>query len=143
MNEVSKFCTELDHHPEWRLEGLTLKVNLTSHFRDNTVSEKDYQLAQEMNFVFKNLRNARPYAQFRTTHLIEFLVAIGLIGTFFLHRYYYHRLADVATDEPHPRVEGLHEKKEIDVERLKESNDQYKERALWHIRKSQGYIHEL
>ena len=42
MNEVSQYCSEHDHHPEWSLKGSTLSVKLTSHFNNNQVSLSDY-----------------------------------------------------------------------------------------------------
>lgn len=38
-------CNELDHHPEWIVNNNVVNVKFTSHFKNNNVSEKDYELA--------------------------------------------------------------------------------------------------
>jgi pterin-4a-carbinolamine dehydratase len=46
MNIVKEKCDEIDHHPEWMLANdNVLKIRLTSHFRDNNLSPKDWELA--------------------------------------------------------------------------------------------------
>ena len=79
LNEVSKSCTLEDHHPEWNLKGNELQVRLTSHFNENKVSVKDYQLASEMNVVATSVGSVNPFARFSKIDGIEFLV-----GVFFL-----------------------------------------------------------
>jgi len=46
MNIIKEKCEEIDHHPEWSL-GIDniLKIRLTSHFLNNNISPKDYELA--------------------------------------------------------------------------------------------------
>lgn len=72
MNEVSRFCSKTDHHPEWRYNNSKeLTVNLTSHFANNKVTVSDYELAQEMSRVYKKTQSYNPYAWFTTERLIE------------------------------------------------------------------------
>jgi pterin-4a-carbinolamine dehydratase len=51
MQEVGKFCSQKDHHPEWSSsdKGKTVSVRLTSHFAGNKVTLFDFQLAEHMN----------------------------------------------------------------------------------------------
>lgn len=77
VNEVSKFCTATDHHPEWKMNASrSISVNLTSHFAGNKVSLKDYELAQKMNEVFKSTKSFSQYS-FITK---EFLIELGVLG---------------------------------------------------------------
>jgi pterin-4a-carbinolamine dehydratase len=60
VNQIKNKCDELDHHPEWAM-GVDniLKVRLTSHFRKNNISERDYQLAAHMSSIYeKNSDNS-------------------------------------------------------------------------------------
>ena len=95
MNEISKWCSENDHHPEWSLDGAILTVRLTSHFNNNKVSLLDYQLAKQMSFVYSNLKNARPYAVFQKTHAIEYLIGAGVVFCILAHRYWTSKYGDV------------------------------------------------
>jgi pterin-4a-carbinolamine dehydratase len=51
VQNVGKFCTKQDHHPEWGVTdgGKTINVRLTSHFAGNKVTLLDFQLAEHMN----------------------------------------------------------------------------------------------
>jgi len=51
VQEVGKFCSKTDHHPEWRLVdgGKAIEVKLTSHFANNTATIFDFELAEQMN----------------------------------------------------------------------------------------------
>ena len=85
MNEVSKVCSREDHHPEWNLKGHTLNVFLTSHFNDNKVSLKDYQLAAAMNDQYNETGPLAGYHPNDRAYAVE----IG-IGIFFLGIGYYY-----------------------------------------------------
>ena len=54
VQKVGIFCESIDHHPEWSATdgGKSLKVKLTSHFADNTVTLFDFRLAQYMNQMY-------------------------------------------------------------------------------------------
>jgi pterin-4a-carbinolamine dehydratase len=45
LNLIKNYCDEIDHHPEWTLQDKNLHIKLTSHFVNNNVSPKDYDLA--------------------------------------------------------------------------------------------------
>lgn len=51
---VGKCAEAEDHHPEWSAHGTNVSVRLTSHFANNTVTIKDYELAEKMNLALKN-----------------------------------------------------------------------------------------
>jgi hypothetical protein len=53
MNAVRNKCDEIDHHPEWQLKDNVLRVRLTSHFKGNNLSPKDYELAAIMNRIYE------------------------------------------------------------------------------------------
>lgn len=55
VQNVGKFCTQKDHHPEWSSSdgGRTVTVRLTSHFANNKVTLFDFQLAEHMNKQYK------------------------------------------------------------------------------------------
>lgn len=54
VQNVGKFCSQQDHHPEWSVTdgGSTVNVRLTSHFANNKVTLFDFQLAEHMNQQF-------------------------------------------------------------------------------------------
>ena len=95
MNEVSKFCTETDHHPEWALNGRTLSVKLTSHFNDNKVSLKDYELANHMVYIYNKFGKERSYKYWSPTNEVEISVLLAICGVLLLHRYYWKRYETV------------------------------------------------
>ena len=77
VNEISKFCTTSDHHPEWSMIGnKSIKVNLTSHFAGNKVSLKDYELAQHMNKIHGSAKSHNPYSFITHERMIE----LGVFG---------------------------------------------------------------
>jgi 4a-hydroxytetrahydrobiopterin dehydratase len=51
VQAVGHIADKKDHHPEWSTAngGKTLVVRLTSHFADNTVTRKDFELGEAMN----------------------------------------------------------------------------------------------
>ena len=55
VQNVGKFCSQQDHHPEWSVTdaGKTVNVRLTSHFANNKVTLFDFQLAEHMNQQYK------------------------------------------------------------------------------------------
>lgn len=81
VNEVSKFCSTSDHHPEWKkISATEIEVYLTSHFSGNKVSLKDYELAEFMNKTEKDSKGHNPYSWFNPEKKIELaLVAIALV----------------------------------------------------------------
>lgn len=47
-----------DHHPEWSSSdgGRTINARLTSHFANNTVTRLDFELAENMNTAYEEIR---------------------------------------------------------------------------------------
>jgi 4a-hydroxytetrahydrobiopterin dehydratase len=43
---------KLDHHPEWKNVYNSVEVWLCTHSKNNTVTEKDYELASILDKVF-------------------------------------------------------------------------------------------
>ena len=79
VNEVSKFCSEHDHHPEWNMVGNNqIEVFLTSHFANNTVSLSDYELAQQMNKLFIATTKHNTYSYFTPEKSIEIGVVLAV-----------------------------------------------------------------
>jgi hypothetical protein len=55
VQNVGRYCSQQDHHPEWSVTdgGRTVQVRLTSHFANNKVTLFDFQLAEHMNQQYK------------------------------------------------------------------------------------------
>ena len=59
---VKEKCDEIDHHPSWTYEAnsltykYTVTVNLTSHFAQNNVTEKDYELAAYLSYEYERMK---------------------------------------------------------------------------------------
>lgn len=61
---VGKYCSLKDHHPEWSLTngGKSVEVRLTSHFAGNKATLFDFELAEHMNEQAKiSLKEFRMY----------------------------------------------------------------------------------
>ena len=82
-NQISKYCSVVDHHPEWNMiNDKCIEVSLTSHFNENKVSLKDYELADHMNKV---AAKSRAYNQYRyLTAKKQVTLFITLVGLFFV-----------------------------------------------------------
>ena len=78
-------CNEIDHHPEWSINNNTVEVKLTSHFKNNNVSEKDYELACNFSLQYEEC-----CAQVSNQTYFSYLIAGALIfGSAFLSSYIY------------------------------------------------------
>ena len=51
MNRIGWAADEMQHHPEWKLSGTSLEINLSTHDIGNKVSLKDYILAAYIESV--------------------------------------------------------------------------------------------
>ena len=51
MQLASKKISEMDHHPEWTNTYNTIKIKLSTHSANNTVTEKDYELANYFDSI--------------------------------------------------------------------------------------------
>jgi 4a-hydroxytetrahydrobiopterin dehydratase len=53
MTEVA-FCAEkMNHHPNWSNVWNTVHFSLTTHDSGNTITDKDKQLATQIDLIFK------------------------------------------------------------------------------------------
>jgi len=52
MQEASIEISHLNHHPEWTNIYNKVKVKLTTHDASNTVTQKDFDLAEILDRVF-------------------------------------------------------------------------------------------
>jgi pterin-4a-carbinolamine dehydratase len=56
---VKEKCDELDHHPSWTYtcdnikQEYVLAISLTSHFANNNVTDKDYELAAYLTYEYE------------------------------------------------------------------------------------------
>ncbi|MBP5982139.1 MAG: 4a-hydroxytetrahydrobiopterin dehydratase [Fluviicola sp.] len=57
MSNVGKVITKLDHHPAWSNTYNKVHVQLTTHDAGNMITEKDRQLALEMDEAFADSIN--------------------------------------------------------------------------------------
>ncbi len=57
MSNVGKVITKLDHHPVWVNTYNKVHVQLTTHDAGNTITDKDRQLALEMDVAFAGSMN--------------------------------------------------------------------------------------
>ena len=106
MNEISKWCSENDHHPEWSLKGNMLNVRLTSHFNNNHVSILDFKLAKHMSETYIRLGSKRPYRYWSKTDAVEWTVGAFIVSCLVLH-YYYCRRFDQIDDVPSVRNQNF------------------------------------
>ena len=51
MTEVAFAAEAANHHPNWSNVYNTVKIDLTTHDADNTVTEKDYELAKKISEI--------------------------------------------------------------------------------------------
>lgn len=49
MTKVAILAERLDHHPEWSNVYNQVKIELTTHAADNSISELDFELAGQIN----------------------------------------------------------------------------------------------
>ncbi|MDE0771288.1 MAG: 4a-hydroxytetrahydrobiopterin dehydratase [Salibacteraceae bacterium] len=54
MNEAAIAAENLKHHPNWSNVYNTVEITLTTHDAGNTVTSKDYELANVINDILKN-----------------------------------------------------------------------------------------
>lgn len=49
MTRVALVAEKMDHHPTWTNSWNKVEIWLQTHSADNTITAKDYTLAQEIN----------------------------------------------------------------------------------------------
>ena len=57
MSEVAELAETLDHHPNWCNRYNVVDIALTTHSAGNTITEKDRELAAEIDRVAKEQFN--------------------------------------------------------------------------------------
>lgn len=53
MTKVAIIAEKMDHHPNWSNVYNKVVIELSTHDAGNVVTEKDYQLAQEIDKLIK------------------------------------------------------------------------------------------
>jgi pterin-4a-carbinolamine dehydratase len=77
MNIIKDKCEEIDHHPEWSLgTDNVLRVRLTSHYLNNNLSPKDYELAA---FISQKYEEKGDY-NFKYNKTVQRLVSYSFSG---------------------------------------------------------------
>ncbi len=51
MQKVAAIAEKLNHHPDWYNSYNLVRIELCTHDKGNIVTEKDYQLAKEIDNV--------------------------------------------------------------------------------------------
>jgi pterin-4a-carbinolamine dehydratase len=91
MNIIKEKCEELDHHPEWVLKSNnSLEISLTSHTHKNNVSEKDYNLAAEINREFENSKNYWVKYNKCWQRIWGYSLSAGVVVALYAIFYYFH-----------------------------------------------------
>lgn len=55
MEQVAEIADTLDHHPWWANSYNIVEFKLSTHSAGDTVTDKDYQLAAEIDIVYNQL----------------------------------------------------------------------------------------
>ncbi|WP_299818283.1 4a-hydroxytetrahydrobiopterin dehydratase [uncultured Pontibacter sp.] len=58
MNQVAEVAEEMDHHPWWSNVYNTIEVELTTHDAGNTITEKDYKLADKIDQLYDIIKSS-------------------------------------------------------------------------------------
>ena len=53
MTEVAFHAETMNHHPNWSNVYNTVEISLCTHDADNTVTEKDRQLAEVIGWIYE------------------------------------------------------------------------------------------
>lgn len=56
MTEVAFAAERHNHHPNWSNVWNKVEIDLTTHDADNTVTEKDHRLAEDISQLFEKYR---------------------------------------------------------------------------------------
>ncbi|WP_339889108.1 4a-hydroxytetrahydrobiopterin dehydratase [uncultured Flavobacterium sp.] len=52
MSKVALIAEKMNHHPEWKNVYNKVEITLTTHDKENTITEKDRKLAQAIDELF-------------------------------------------------------------------------------------------
>jgi 4a-hydroxytetrahydrobiopterin dehydratase len=58
MSGLTEFINETDHHPDWTNVYNKVKVTLSTHDLNNTVSDKDVALAKRMEEEYQRINKS-------------------------------------------------------------------------------------
>jgi 4a-hydroxytetrahydrobiopterin dehydratase len=53
MTEVARLAEKQDHHPDWSNSWNIVEINLCSHDKGRTVTDRDHRLAESINVMLK------------------------------------------------------------------------------------------
>lgn len=54
LQSLSKIADELNHHPDFRVQNYnTILFTLCTHDKENTITRKDYELAEKIDLLFE------------------------------------------------------------------------------------------
>ncbi len=53
MTKVAQLAEEHDHHPDWSNSWNIVEINLCSHDKGRTVTDRDHRLAESINAMLK------------------------------------------------------------------------------------------
>lgn len=86
VQQVGKFCETKDHHPEWQTSngGKEISVRLTSHFANNKVTLFDFELADNMNSMYKKSAKFNMYSVPDNGRMLTLALCAGSLITFTL-----------------------------------------------------------
>ena len=54
MTRVAFIAEKQNHHPSWKNTWNVVEITLSTHDECNTITEKDYQLASEIDKILKS-----------------------------------------------------------------------------------------
>lgn len=54
MTKVAMIAEKMNHHPEWKNVYNKVEITLTTHDANNTITEKDRQLAKAIDDLISN-----------------------------------------------------------------------------------------
>jgi len=57
MTEVAFVCERMDHHPDWQNVWNRVDIRLSTHSAGNKVTEKDRNLAGEIDRIYLRRKN--------------------------------------------------------------------------------------
>lgn len=86
---IKEKCDELDHHPSWTYtcnhikREYVLTINLTSHFANNNVTDKDYELAAYLTYEYE--KGQKFYFNNKMRKMI--ILSSNVLFTMFIYSY--------------------------------------------------------
>lgn len=90
FNLIKNYCDEIDHHPEWTVQEKNIHIKLTSHYLNNNVSPKDYELAAFISRKYeeRNFNNFKYNSCNQTMLRNAAAVGISIATVFVLVQFY-------------------------------------------------------